>query len=96
MPVFFPLASNEFVFSLSRSLSLYNCKVTGKLSQEIPPALQAVDVDNCSPVPKHRRGPSQTAGVPEGLAGQTESGWPWAFHEWTDFSLKPPPKATWS
>lgn len=40
--------------------------MTEKFSQEIPSALQPVAMDNCSPVPRPRPVPSQTAGVPEG------------------------------
>lgn len=58
------LASNEFL--PLAVLQITANSMTEKFSQEIPAALQPVATDNCSPVPRLSREPSQTAGVPEG------------------------------
>lgn len=63
----FPTLASRFICVLSPKPASLNTTAEN-FRQEIPAALQLVVTDNCSPVPRPGRQPSQTAGVSEGSA----------------------------
>lgn len=66
MVAFVSPRSHLFLLPLLSSVPAATTGVTGKFSQEIPPALQPGATDNRGPVPGSGPEPNQTAVVPEG------------------------------